>query len=140
MRRNGNNMRKASTIKLYNGGTWTKAQYWSAIRSALRSKMRWWKPANEALLASRRPYKGPNKLQKWEHLCAHCGQWHIRKNVAIDHIVPCGSLNGPEDLAPFLERLTPESPDAYQVLCKECHNVKTQEERRNAKSDKAIRQ
>lgn len=80
---------------------------------------------NAVLLNSRRKYTGQNKLQKWEFQCAECKQWNLRKNVQIDHVIECGSLKKPEDIAPFLERLTQESESAYQVLCKKCHKAKT---------------
>ena len=113
-----------------NGGTWTEAQYFGAIRSALRSKFRWWRPSTEALNKSRRKYTGTNKLQRWEYCCAECGKWHLRKNVEIHHIVPCGSLNSYEDIAGFIQRLTPEKADAYAILCKACHIQITKEQRK----------
>lgn len=32
----------------------------------------------------------------------------LRKNIQIHHVVPCGELKKPEDIAGFLERLTCE--------------------------------
>jgi hypothetical protein len=103
-------------------GTLTEAAYWGKVRSALRRGFRYWKPATDTKLAARRKYKGSNKLQKWEFLCASCNVWHKDKNVEIDHIIEAGSLKCSEDLAGFLERLTPE--EGYQILCKPCHNTK----------------
>lgn len=69
--------------------------------------------------------------QKWEYQCASCRKWYKDKDTQIDHVVPCGSLKRLEDIAGFVERMTPESVDAFQVLCKGCHSTKTQEERKN---------
>ena len=80
--------------------------------------------------AASRPSQSKNKRLKTEYQCAKCKKWFPRKEVQIDHVVPCGSLKGPDDIAGFLERLTPESTEAYQVLDKKCHKIKTQEERK----------
>ena len=110
-------------------GTLTEAEYFSKIRSALRRAFRWWKPMISVLESAARPYKGPNKLQKKEFLCASCSSWFKRKEVQIDHIEPCGRLMSYDDVVPFIKRLTAENQSAYQVLCKLCHSKKTDEEK-----------
>lgn len=118
--------RKSVALKTRNGGTWTESQYFSAIRSALRTKFRFWKPMAAVLAKASRPYKGPNKLQKKEFQCAECKGWFKRTQVEIDHIVECGSLRTYEDIVPFLKRMTPENEGAFQILCKTgCHKAKT---------------
>ena len=112
-----------------NGGTWTNAQFYGAIRSALRSKFKWWKPMREAKERARRAYKGDGR-QKWEYQCNDCKKWYKDKEVQVDHVVPCGSLRCMEDIAPFIERMCCERVDAYQVLCKPCHQKKTNIERK----------
>ena len=112
------------TPKTRNGGTFTEARYWQQVRSALRRGFRFWKPIQDCLKAARIAKAGPHGA-KWAFKCAQCGGLFLRKNVQVDHVVECGSLKRPEDLAPFLERLTAESPDAFQVLCKQCHKSKT---------------
>ena len=112
-----------------NGGQWTDAMFYSAIRSALRARFRFWKPATEALALASRPSQSKNKRLKKEYRCAACGKWFPRKDVEIDHVEPCGSLRSLEDVASFIERLTPEDPKAFQIVCKPCHKRKTQAER-----------
>jgi 5-methylcytosine-specific restriction endonuclease McrA len=114
--------------KTRNAGTWTEAQYWSAVRSALRKGFRYWKPITQCKMQSRRAYKGPNKRQKWEYQCNHCKKWFMEKDIQIDHIIPVGTLTRSEDLPGFLRRLTVE--DGFQTLCKPCHQIKTNEERK----------
>ena len=97
------------------------------VRSGLRRQFRYWKPLMVAKTEARRKYKGPNKRMKWEYKCAKCKQWFPEKNTQIDHIIPVGSLKCKEDLAGFIERLTPEK--GFQLLCKECHQKKTNKER-----------
>ena len=109
-----------------NAGTMTDSMFWSMIRSALRQSSRWWKPAALAKLNARRKYIGPNKLQKWEYNCVGCNKWFKEKEIAVDHIVECGELRCPQDLAGFIERLFTE--DGFQILCKaKCHHKKTQD-------------
>lgn len=103
-----------------NGGRWTEAQYWGRLRSALRQTFRWWEPGKQAMAAA--------KVGK-RYRCAACDGLFLRKQVQIDHIVPCGSLRCLADVGPFLARLTPEDPRAYQVLCESCHQRKTNAER-----------
>lgn len=81
-------------------------------------------------LAARRPNQSDNKRLKWEYQCNHCKQWFPEKEIQVDHVIECGSLKSADDLVGFLERLTPEDVNAYQVLCKPCHKARTQEQRR----------
>jgi hypothetical protein len=107
-----------------NGGTWTEAHYWGALRSHLRRLFRFWKPAQLALKAAKLPGRP-------RFLCADCEKLFPRKGVQIDHVVPCGTLMCLSDLPGFLERLTPESPAAFCVRCRACHQVKTNAERKS---------
>jgi hypothetical protein len=99
-----------------NGGKWTEAMYWSAVRSGLRNTFRWWGPMQQCLRNAKR-----GNLYE----CAMCGQRFKRTEVEIDHITPVGSLRSLQDLAGFVERLTPEDVAAFQVACKPCHLSKT---------------
>lgn len=119
--------------KTRNGGTQTESAFWGSIRSVLRQKSRWWIPIKMAKEAARRAYKGLNKIQKWEYQCNHCKEWFKDKEVAVDHIVECGELRCAEDVAGFIERLFLEDISGYQVLCKGCHDHKTQEYRQSKK-------
>ena len=124
--------RKGAAPKTRNSGTMTESAFWSFIRSALRQKSRWWKPVSECKQKSKRPYKGPNKRQKFEYQCNHCKKWYAEKNINIDHIIPAGTLTCANDLPGFVERLFVEV-DNLQCLCTECHNIKTQNERKYEK-------
>lgn len=112
---------------------WTEAKFFGFLRSSLRTASSKWPPKYETVAAARRAYSGPDKRQKWEYKCAHCGQWHKQKDVQVDHIIPVGSLKTYEDLPGFVERLFC-SVDGYQVLCSTCHQIKTNKEKeeRNA--------
>ena len=110
-----------------NLNTETESGHMGKIRSALRRLSRFWKPALAALELAHRPYTGPNKRIKHEYQCFHCRNWKLRKEVEINHIVPCGTLKRYTDVPSFLERLFCEDTAGYSILCKECHNKVTQE-------------
>ncbi len=124
---------KPKVERTRNNGTMTESMFWSFIRSALRQKSRWWKPITQCKMDARRPYKGANKRQKFEYLCAHCSKWFPEKKINIDHIIPAGSLNCPEDLPGFVDRLFCEV-DNLQCLCESCHDLKTKTEKYGSKS------
>lgn len=106
-------------------GTMTEAAYLAWIRSALRSKSLRWPPRNEALQAARRPYKGTNKLQKWEFKCAICKDYFKAKEVCVDHYPkPAGSILSVADIGEFANNLYCEV-DNLRVLCVPCHKVHT---------------
>ncbi len=111
-----------------NAGTMTESAFWSFIRSALRQKSRFWRPILQCKLEARRPYKGPNKRQKFEYLCNDCKKWYPEKKINVDHMVPAGSLNCAADLPGFVERLFCEK-EHLQVLCESCHDHKTKLEK-----------
>ena len=117
--------KKKKVEKTRNGGKWTEAQYFAKIRSSLRNGFRWFYPMQQALEKASRPSQSENKRIKKEYQCAHCGKWLPRKNVEIDHILECGSLRSYEDIVPFIQRLTAEDVNSYQILCKPCHLLKT---------------
>lgn len=119
---------KPRVAKTRNAGTMSESAFWSFIRSALRQKSRWWKPITQCKLNAKRPYKGPLKRQKFEYQCNSCKNWFAEKNINVDHIQPAGSLNCAADLPGFVERLFCEI-DNLQVLCTNCHDIKTKNER-----------
>ena len=110
--------KKKEIIKPRNAGTLTESAYFSKIRSTLRNGFRWWLPMQQALKNASRKSQSSNKRLKFEYKCAHCNQWFARKDVEIDHCTPVGSLKTWEDIVPFIQRLTPEDINAYQILCK----------------------
>lgn len=119
---------KPKTLKTRNAGTMTESAFWSFIRSGLRQKSRFWKPITQCKMNARRPYKGPNKRQKFEYQCNVCDGWFPEKRINIDHVIPAGTLRCANDLPGFVERLFCEI-DNLQCICESCHNVKTQNEK-----------
>ena len=104
-----------------NGGQWSEARFFGFIRSALRSAFQRWSPKHEA--------KKQAKVAYNQYECAACKGIFTNKAVEVDHIVPAGTLTKFSDLPDFVERLFCEA-DGFQLLCKPCHQLKTNEERR----------
>lgn len=115
--------------RLRGGGRYTEAEYFGFIRSGLRHKSNRWPVKYDVLNAAKRPYKGPNKRQKFEWQCNVCKKWVGGKEIAVDHIIPAGSLKTFTDLPRFVETLFCEK-DNLQAICTGCHSIKTSEERK----------
>lgn len=126
--------KKIPVIKTRNSASMTESAFWSFLRSNLRKASRYWKPTQECKKINRRVYKGTNKKQKWEYLCASCNKYFIEKEISVDHKIECGQLNKGSDLEGFVNRLFVEV-DGLQILCKTCHDLKTQEYRRKLKDE-----
>lgn len=120
---------------------WTTAKFFGFIRSGLREKFNRYPPKYEKLKAASvviedgtyktGQKKGQTKYAK-RYQCASCQQLFMQKDVQVDHIEPAGQLKSFEDLPGFCERLFC-GLDGLQVLCKTCHDKKTQEEKHEAK-------
>lgn len=119
-------IKKPRAVKTRNAFTMTESEFFSKIRSILRSGFRYWKPMQITLEKASRPSQSSNKRLKKEYICISCSKWFKRADVQIDHIEECGSLKSYDDIAPFIQRLTKEDVNAYQILCKPCHKIKTQ--------------
>jgi len=112
-----------------NGGTETESMHMGKIRSALRNISRWWKPFAIALKnASHTSYVG--RAKRVVYLCAACNKLYGRKNVEVNHIIPVGSLKTYDDLPAFCQRLFVEDISLLEVVCKECHQQITSDQRK----------
>lgn len=124
--------------KPHNGGEWTEARKRQFICSALR-KARWpvkFKSLNKAFVGKK--VNPATKRMCKAYRCAGCGGHFINAAVAVDHIEPVVSVTGFVDWNTYIERLFVEG-DGFQVLCKECHKAKTDEENEKRKENKKCR-
>lgn len=122
---------KTRVIKSRNSNTMSESAFWGWIRSSLRMRSRWWKPISEAKQKAKRNCKNCGR-QKFEYQCNKCKKWFPDKEVEVDHIIDVGSLRCKEDVGDFIERLFCEV-DGLQVVCKVCHQEKTNMARNNKK-------
>jgi len=118
--------------KPYNNGKWTQARFNSFITSVLRMGMRKWEPVYHALdlaCVGRRLNKATGRqVKKYE--CAGCAKVFLRQEVQVDHIEPVVDVSeGFAGWDSYIARLFCEV-DNLQVLCKECHSIKTANERK----------
>lgn len=123
-----------------NGKTWTEAEYFNRIANALRKAFAAWVPAKrDAINAVRRNSQSTVHTRiKYEYQCAHCKEWFRREDVVVDHIERAGRLRQLDDIPGWLERLTPEDPSFFQVLCKPDHQTKSNEENRQAREQRKL--
>jgi len=113
--------------KPFNDGTWTESEFNSRIQNWLR-RFRGWKPPSAVKELAKRKSQSDNKRLKFEYQCNHCKEWHPESNINLDHVSPCiDPLTSFVDFNTYIKRLFVER-DGYQVLCKECHNIKSKAE------------
>ncbi len=112
--------------------TKTEAEFWASILSALRRATKYWKPKLDKLYENRRPNESANKNLDWEYQCNHCKEWFAESKMDVDHIIPCGGINGLDKVCGWIERAFVEM-DGFQKLCKPCHTIKTNAEKTKGK-------
>lgn len=119
-----------SIEKNRNNGEWTEARFRGFIKSALRNATMRWGPINKT--------KKEAWVERGKYLCAGCGEIvpltvNKKKNVFVDHIEPVVSPEeGFKDWDTYINRMFCEM-DNLQVLCKNCHDRKTREEKERRK-------
>lgn len=110
--------------KPYAGGIWSKARFHSFIAGALRHASQRWKPKQDAKKAA--------KLSYGVYQCAGYGRKPHEaraKDIKVDHILPVvDPAMGFTTWDSFIERLFCEA-DNLQVLCEDCHNKKSNDEK-----------
>lgn len=112
-------------VKPRNSGQWTEARFNSFIKSLLRKGTMRWGPVNQTKKAA--------WVERGKYLCAGCNQVvpltvDKKKNVFVDHKSSAtDSVEGFTSWDDFIEGLFCEV-DNLQVLCKNCHDIKSKEE------------
>lgn len=111
----------------------TEAGYWAWIRSSLRRMSQRWRPIYGILSESRRAVTTEDRRRwgnrvKFVHQCSRCEQWFPRKQIEVDHIIPCGSLRCEADVGPFITRMLCER-SGLRLLCEPCHQIITHQEK-----------
>jgi 5-methylcytosine-specific restriction endonuclease McrA len=115
--------------KQYNGGEWTKSRFESFIKSALRSASQRWGPKFASLqdaFVDKRINPKSGRLGK-HYKCNACEGIFPSAEVQVDHIHPAVPITGFTTWDEVIELMFCEK-DGFQVLCKDCHSIKTKQE------------
>ena len=97
------------------------------IRGALRQVARYMPQKKECLAQAIHPTE-KGKRGGPLYICNHCGLCFVGKDVQVDHIEPVVPINQEElDWNMYIERLFCDISN-LQVLCRECHLIKSNEE------------
>ena len=114
----------------------------SKLKNSLRSTVRQSFSRSEhykAFVDSKRIewFKGKRKRVSFQ--CNHCKENFSKSDIDIDHVVPIGKgvYNSISDLERFIS-LVYCSHDNLQVLCKQCHKVKTKKEQQTPSYHNAL--
>jgi 5-methylcytosine-specific restriction endonuclease McrA len=119
-----------------NNGTWTEARYNSFIKGALRAATQRWGPIHKAKRDARVGYglylcagHGRGKHKVPASLPPLEGKKRRINNAVVDHIKPIiDPKTGFINWDTVISRMFCEV-DNLQVLCHECHSLKTQQEK-----------
>lgn len=114
-----------------NDGDWTDGRYRSFITSTLRGGVRRWPPKWKCLKAAELGRKINKKTGKlaMHYTCAVCTKEYVAKDVQVDHIEPVvDPVAGFISWDVYIDRMFCDSKN-LQVLCKDCHQIKTKDEK-----------
>lgn len=117
---------------------WTEGRIKSFIVSVLRAGSRRWPPKYETLNAAKTEKKTNARTGRMaqHYRCNACKQEFPAKEVQVDHKKPViDPTVGFVDWNTFIERMFC-GKDNLQVLCKSCHDTKTQKEKKKANARK----
>lgn len=121
-------------------GEWTEAKFNSFIKNQLRRATLKWAPINQCLknATTKRGFKKCNGCAKEVPVTvSEKGKRSRTKNVFVDHVKPIiDPAVGFTTWDDCINRMFCEL-DNLQVLCKDCHDIKTNEEKEIAKQRRA---
>jgi len=107
---------------------WTEARFNSFIKSALRSASNRWAPKHLCIKNSR--------IARNTYICFSCKKQVGHRLIKADHIEPVVDVKkGFRSWDTYIARMFVEV-DAYQAVCKACHDIKTKEEAVERKRNK----
>lgn len=75
----------------------------------------------------------------WSVNCALCLSTVRESDSHVDHIHPAGSLKDLSDIERFVTRLAIVSKDDLRIVCVECHNILTYQERMGISWEEAVK-
>ena len=126
--------KRASVIRNINNGTMSEAEFKSFIISALRNASKFWKPITATKWNARKSrgiYKCEKCGKEWKEY-SPAPSWKKRrvKEFAVDHKIPVVWKEGFSSYDDWIRRAFIETGEGLRLLCKECHDYKTNLERK----------
>lgn len=114
----------------------TESSFMSYIRGGIRRgiwnrhpvKLEYIK-ANRERIPNPKPENALRYPEVWGGRCALCGELHGEKNLEVDHRTGNHSLRSMDDLRAFVEGMACITKDDLQLVCRECHKIKTYAEK-----------
>ena len=113
----------------------TNSKLKSWLISGLRRMTMRYPPRNDALRAAKTEKKINEKTGRMaqHYRCAGCKEEFPAKGVVADHILPVVCPHkGFVDWNTYIERMFCPV-DKWQIICRSCHDVKTQREKKSRK-------
>lgn len=120
----------------------TKAKWFSYLRGCLRKA--WNTNPIKITVTNERRKQIPNPNPKgkkptvWGATCECCGNDFVMKDIQVDHMIPAGSLKETSDIQGFVERLLYVKKEDIRLVCKGCHNIITDAERKGISFEEAV--
>lgn len=90
-----------------------------AINALRRASYRW--PSRYNALKKHR-------IGRNEYFCASCGVISGKKDMQLDHIHPVVPVTGWDGFDGYIDRMFTDTEDGFNLLCKNCHKEKTDNE------------
>jgi len=124
----------------------TQSAFMSWLRSGIRKSLWSRSPIKLEFIKKNRkmienPKKGSrNKPQIWGAECCICGKDHVLNNIEVDHKIGNHSLRNISDIQEFIMGIVMVSEEDLQLICKECHKIKTHAEKNNIDFSVAMRE
>jgi len=128
---------KVDQILKENGHIWkTPASYWSYVRGGLRRGL-WMRNPVKIDYKNKRRVRIPNPNEKtatrfpeiWACPCDVCGGIFNQVEVEVDHKIGHHSLKSEDDLMNFFKSIAFVTEGELQLICKECHKIKSYADR-----------
>jgi 5-methylcytosine-specific restriction endonuclease McrA len=72
-----------------------------------------------------------NKPLVWGGVCSQCNNHFVQKDLEVDHREGGHSLKTINDVQSFIENIVFVTEDDLQLVCKPCHKIRSQMDRKN---------
>jgi hypothetical protein len=115
----------------------TKAKYLNWIRGGLRKLWSRHPVKTELKKQNRKKKKNDKGRLVWHNQCNRCSGWFVTKDVQVDHLKPNPPFTELTDIGDYAINLLDVAIDDVQLLCKECHSLKTYAERYGVSMEEA---